>query len=59
MIDTSLVVLAYAFIAFAAVVGTVAVAALVLAIRDLRRKPADSVPFTVGGRSEDFLGRAA
>jgi hypothetical protein len=59
MIDTTLVAAAYVFIVFAALVGAVAVAAIVVALRDLRRTGSTPVLVSTAGPAERTFGRAA
>ena len=57
MIDTTLVAFAYGFLVFAAVAAAVAVAAIVVALRD--RAAVTPVHVTVSGPSERAFSRAA
>ena len=55
-IDSTVVALGYAFLAFAGIVSALAVAGIVVAVRDFRRAPREVV-VTVAPRRE--LGHAA
>lgn len=57
MIDTTLVAFAYGFLVFAGVAAAVAVAAIVVALRD--RAAVTPVHLTVSGPSERAFTRAA
>ncbi|MFC7496759.1 MULTISPECIES: hypothetical protein [unclassified Nocardioides] len=56
-IDSTIVALGYTFLVFAGLVAAAAVAALVVAVRELRGTPADVVVTVAGPQRE--LGRAA
>ena len=59
MIDTTLVPFAYGFLVLAAVVSAVAIAAIVVALRDLRGTSATPVVVSVIGPSGHDFSRAA
>ncbi|WP_028643492.1 hypothetical protein [Nocardioides sp. URHA0020] len=59
MIDTTLVAFGYAFVVFAALVASAAVAAVVVALRDSGRTTTAHDLVTVAGPAERELSRAA